>query len=295
MFSCSPLSPESVGCEKRLFFPKAVRLGKASGEQLAGERGRGTGWINTGGSKRRGAARGHRGGMGAKQSTPGQDPPPSHARNKGDGASGGRQAWEGDQPRLFWWFCGCCFPAISAGQHSWKAPAPGSPAVREGGWEARTRALIPIAGVGKARTALAQDVGAAVTGITGAGDKRKSPAVCQELSQQGWICARDTPSDKSRDRTLSFPGAGTRGLCCHPRVPTGFECPCCSLNPAHLHCTGISLLWRPRRVLSSGLRACLKAATPDLFPPGKAEGHCVCLALLASCSFPPLAINKTTP
>lgn len=84
------------------------------------------------GSKRRGAARGHRGGMGAKQSTPGRDSPPSHAQNKGDSTAGGRQAWEGDQPRLFWWFCGCCFPAISAGQRSWKAPAPGSPAVREG-------------------------------------------------------------------------------------------------------------------------------------------------------------------
>lgn len=100
----------------------------------------------------------------------------------------------------------------------------------------------------------------------GVGIKRKSPPLCQDLSQQGWICAHDTPSHKSRDRTPCFPGAGTRGLWCDPRVPTGFECRCCRLNPAHLHCTGISLLWRARWVLSSGLRGYLKAAVPHFSP-----------------------------
>lgn len=39
---------------------------------------------------------------------------------------------EGDRPWLCWRFPGRCFPAISAGRHSWKAPALGSPAAREG-------------------------------------------------------------------------------------------------------------------------------------------------------------------
>lgn len=44
MFSCFPLTPESVGCKKGCFSPKLSgrRLGKASGEQLAREQGRGT-------------------------------------------------------------------------------------------------------------------------------------------------------------------------------------------------------------------------------------------------------------
>lgn len=36
------------------------------------------------------------------------------------------------------------------------------------------------------------------------------------------------------------------------------------------------------------------APPPPSKAPAKAEGHCVCLNLLTGCSFPSLAINKTT-
>lgn len=54
-------------------------------------------------------------------------------------------------------------------------------------------------------------------------------------------------------------------------IPAGFQCPGCRHNPAHLHCAGVSLLWRPRWVLSSGLRACLKQQ-PPICPPSQSRG-----------------------
>lgn len=85
---------------------------------------------------------GRSGGKAEHPSTPGSPPTPE---TRVTATSGKRLAvgspTEGDRPQLCWQFPGCCFPAISAGQHSWKAPALGSPAAREGQVEGGRREL----------------------------------------------------------------------------------------------------------------------------------------------------------
>lgn len=96
--------------------------------------------------------------MGAKQSPPRPRGSPPTPKTRVMATSGKRLAVgspdKGDRPWLCWRFPGRCFPAISAGRHSWKAPAsaPGSPAAREGqveGGRQELELLFPVLGFEK--------------------------------------------------------------------------------------------------------------------------------------------------